>query len=222
MALFKQKPSCHATASGSTGAGKKVALVGNPNVGKSVLFNALTGAYVTVSNYPGTSVEVTRGSATIKGEQYEIIDTPGMYSLLPITEEERVAREILLNESPDVVLHVLDARNLERMLTMTLQLIDAQLPVVLVVNIMDEAERMGLAIDIPLLQEKLGIPVIGAATAKKRGLDEIRRAIVSYEKKKHAVFGYSRRLEADIDSVARLIGGEYPLAKKSLALLLLQ
>jgi ferrous iron transport protein B len=222
MGVFKKKASCHATAGAATGGGKKVALVGNPNVGKSVLFNALTGAYVTVSNYPGTSVEVSRGSAIIDGEQCEIIDTPGMYSLLPITEEERVAREILLNESPDVVLHVLDARNLERMLTMTLQLIDAQLPVVLVVNIMDEAERMGLTIDLALLQEKLGIPVIGAATAKKRGLDRIRQAIAGYSRKTHAVFGYSKRLEADIDSVARLIRGEYPLAKKSLALLLLQ
>src|SRR5690242_7273380 len=142
MALFKKKPSCHSTGDAAPGRGKKVALVGNPNVGKSVLFNALTGAYVTVSNYPGTSVEVARGSAVIEGEQYEIIDTPEMYSILPITEEERVAREILLNESPDVVIHVLDARNLERMLAMTLQLIEAGLPVVLVVNIMDEAERM--------------------------------------------------------------------------------
>src|SRR6185369_15701401 len=153
----------------SGGAVRKVALVGNPNVGKSVLFNALTGAYVTVSNYPGTSVEVSRGSATIDGIQCEIIDTPGMYAILPITEEERVAREILLNESPDLIIHVLDARNLERMLSMTLQLVEAGLPVLLVVNIMDEAERMGIGIDIPLLQEKLGIPVIGAATAKKRG-----------------------------------------------------
>jgi ferrous iron transport protein B len=222
MDLFKKKSSGHATPVESAGAARKVALVGNPNVGKSVLFNALTGAYVTVSNSPGTSVEVSRGATTISDVPCEIIDTPGMYSLLPITEEERVAREILLNESPDVVLHVLDARNLERMLTMTLQLIDAQLPVVLVVNIMDEAERMGLKIDIDLLAEKLGIPVIGAATAKKRGVEEIRRAIVSYRKGTHAVFGYSRRLEADIDSVASLIKGDYPLAKKSLALLLLQ
>ncbi|ACM20607.1 ferrous iron transport protein B [Geotalea daltonii FRC-32] len=222
MDVFKKKASCHSNASASTGAAKKVALVGNPNVGKSVLFNALTGAYVTVSNYPGTSVEVARGSASINGEVCEIIDTPGMYSLLPITEEERVAREILLKESPDVVLHVLDARNLERMLVMTLQLIDAQLPVVLVVNIMDEAERMGLVIDIPLLQEKLGIPVIGAATAKKRGLEEIRKAITGYSRKTRAVFGYSKRLEADIESVAQLIKCDYPLAKKSLALLLLQ
>lgn len=222
MDVFKKKASCHSSATESTGAGKKVALVGNPNVGKSVLFNALTGAYVTVSNYPGTSVEVSRGSATIGGEHCEIIDTPGMYSLLPITEEERVAREILLNESPDVVLHVLDARNLERMLTMTLQLIDAQLPVVLVVNILDEAERMGLSIDIELLQEKLGIPVIGAATAKKRGLEQIRQAISGYHSGQHAVFGYSRRLEEDIESVSGLLKGDYPLAKKSLALLLLQ
>src|SRR4051812_15270252 len=92
---------------------RKVALVGNPNVGKSVLFNALTGAYVTVSNYPGTSVEVSRGNTTIEGQDWQVIDTPGMYSIHTITEEERVAREILLNETPDVVLHVLDARNLE-------------------------------------------------------------------------------------------------------------
>jgi len=222
MAFFKKKPSCHTSPDAAPAKGKKVALVGNPNVGKSVLFNALTGAYVTVSNYPGTSVEVARGSATIEGEEYEIIDTPGMYSLLPITEEERVARDILLNESPDVVLHVLDARNLERMLTMTLQLVEAGLPVALVVNIMDEAERMGVVIDIPLLQEKLGIPVIGAATAKKRGLAEIRKAISAYDRQKHAVFGYNRRLEQDIEEISVLLKGDYILSRKALSLLLLQ
>jgi ferrous iron transport protein B len=187
-----------------------------------VLFNALTGAYVTVSNYPGTSVEVSRGHAAIDGADCEIIDTPGMYAILPITEEERVAREILLNESPDLVIHVLDARNLERMLTMTIQLIEAGLPVVLVVNIMDEAERMGLVIDIPLLQEKLCIPVIGAATAKKRGLPEIRNLIAAFGKKQHAVFGYSAWLERDIESVSSLLRGNYALSRKALALLLLQ
>lgn len=202
---------------------RRVALVGNPNVGKSVLFNALTGAYVTVSNYPGTSVEVSRGNAQIEGEQWEVIDTPGMYSILTITEEERVAREILLHESPDVVLHVLDARNLERMLTMTIQLIEAGLPVVLVVNILDEAERMGFTIDLKLLQEKLGIPVIGAATARKRGLDQIRSAIAGYD---YALvqqrFTYSRLLERDISEVSGLMQGEYILSRRALALLLLQ
>jgi ferrous iron transport protein B len=201
---------------------KRVALVGNPNVGKSVLFNALTGAYVTVSNYPGTSVEVSRGSATIDGETWQVIDTPGMYSIHTITEEERVAREILLNESPDVVVHVLDARNLERMLAMTIQLIEADLPVILVVNIMDEAERMGLTIDLELLQQRLGIPVIGAATARKRGLDEIRRAVAGYRRISPSHFDYSRLLEKDISQVTQHMSGTYIMSPKSLALLLLQ
>lgn len=201
----------------------KVALVGNPNVGKSVLFNALTGAYVTVSNYPGTSVEVSRGNTVIEGVQWEVIDTPGMYSIHTITEEERVAREILLHESPDVVLHVLDARNLERMLTMTIQLIEANLPVVLVVNIMDEAERIGLSIDIELLQQKLGIPVIGAATGRKRGIEEIRKSLqISKSDRDQCRFLYSRLLEHDISEVCGLMQGEYILSRRALALLLLQ
>jgi ferrous iron transport protein B len=224
MSIFsKNRKTCHTPGGESSATGsRRVALVGNPNVGKSVLFNALTGAYVTVSNYPGTSVEVARGNASFGGKTFEIIDTPGMYALLPITEEERVAREILLKEPPDVVIHVLDARNLERMLSMTLQLIEAGLPVILVVNIMDEAERMGLSIDIPLLREKLGIPVIGAATAKKRGLTEIREAIASFCADTHAVFGYGRRMEKDIEEVSGLLKGNYRLSGKAIALLLLQ
>ena len=203
---------------------KRVALVGNPNVGKSVLFNALTGAYVTVSNYPGTSVEVTRGNTTIEQQEWQIIDTPGMYSIHTITEEERVAREILLKETPDVVLHVLDARNLERMLAMTIQLIEAELPVVLVVNIMDEAERIGLKIDLELLSRRLGIPVIGAATARKRGIEEIRLAISDYRcnSDNSKRFAYSRLLEHDISEVAGLMQADYVLSRRALSLLLLQ
>jgi ferrous iron transport protein B len=136
----------------ATSSSHKIFLVGNPNVGKSVLFNALTGAYTTVSNYPGTSVEISRGEATIAGTTYEILDTPGMYGLQPMTEEERVAQRILLQEEAFAVIHVIDARNLERMLPMTVQLIETGLPLILVVNIIDEAERMGIAIDIELLR----------------------------------------------------------------------
>ena len=212
------------SAKGQTESVRRVALVGNPNVGKSVLFNALTGAYVTVSNYPGTSVEVSRGTATLEGEAWQVIDTPGMYSIHTITEEERVAREILLNETPDVVLHVLDARNLERMLAMTVQLIEAELPVILVVNIMDEAERMGLKIDLELLQQRLGIPVIGAATGRNRGIDEIRSAIAGYGRQQHTRrhFPYSRLLEHDINEIVAMMSGEYILSRRSLAMLLLQ
>ncbi len=200
----------------------RIILVGNPNVGKSVLFNALTGAYTTVSNYPGTSVEVSRGHCDIEGSRYEVLDTPGMYALLPITEEERVARRILIEEEAHVFLHVVDARNLDRMLPMTLQLIEAGLPVVLVVNIMDEAERIGMSFDISLLQEKLGIPVIEAATARKRGLGEIRRAVADFNPDRRPVFGYAADLERDIGRITALLSGAYNLAPRALALLLLQ
>ena len=137
---------------------RKIAIVGSPNVGKSVLFNNLTGSYATVSNYPGTTVEVSRGKGKIGDEEFEVIDTPGMYSLLPITEEERVARSILLDEQPAVILHMIDAKNLERMLTLTLQLLEAGLPVILVLNIMDEAQKAGIRIDSRHLEKELGIP----------------------------------------------------------------
>ncbi len=201
---------------------KKIILVGNPNVGKSVVFNTLTGSYTTVSNYPGTSVEVSRGQCEIDGENYQVLDTPGMYSLLPITEEERVARRILLEESPYIVLHVIDARNLERMLPMTLQLIEAGLPVVLLINIMDEAERVGMNVDIALLQEKLQIPVVGGAMGRaKRGLWELRDAVRDFKVSK-ATFNYATDLEKDIQGISSLMQGDYTLDRRSLTLMLLQ
>lgn len=159
---------------------KKIAIVGNPNVGKSVLFNALTKQYVNVSNYPGTTVEVSRGKMNIDGAEYEIVDTPGMYSLLPISEEERVARSILLNEKIDIVIHVVDAKNLERMLSLTLQLIEAELPVVLVLNIMDEARQEGVAIDSRVLEKELRVPVIEAVSTAGKGIGELKARIQSY------------------------------------------
>ena len=159
---------------------KKIAIVGNPNVGKSVLFNVLTKQYVVVSNYPGTTVEVSRGKLNIGSMEYEVIDTPGMYSFLPITEEERVARRILLNEKPYIVIHVVDAKNLERMLSMTLQLIEAELPVMLVLNIMDEAHKEGVAIDTHILEKELGITVVETVSTIGKGIEELKEKIKSY------------------------------------------
>lgn len=204
-----------------TGGEKKIVLVGCPNVGKSVVFNNLTGAYTTVSNYPGTSVEVSRGHCQVDGEHFQVLDTPGMYSLLPITEEERVGRRILFEEDPHVVIHVVDARNLERMLPMTIQLIEAGLPVLLLVNIIDEAERIGMRIDVALLAEKLGIPVIGAAIGRKRGVSELRQALAAY-RPVCATFAYAADLEKDIQRIAGLLQGSYRLTARSLALLLVQ
>ncbi|MGI8924895.1 MAG: FeoB small GTPase domain-containing protein [Fimbriimonadales bacterium] len=154
-----------------------VAIVGNPNVGKSVLFNRLTGRYVTVSNYPGTTVEVSKGTASAYRKRFTVVDTPGMYSMSPITEEERVSRKLLMEERPDLVIHVVDAKNLQRMLPLTLQLIEAGFAVVLVMNMMDEAEKHGLRIDAIELQNRLGIPVVPAACLHGRGIDVLRDVV---------------------------------------------
>ena len=163
---------------------RKIAIVGSPNVGKSVLFNNLTGSYATVSNYPGTTVEVSRGKAKFGEEEFEVIDTPGMYSLFSITEEERVARSILLDEQPAVILHVIDARNLERMLPLTLQLLEAGLPVILVLNIMDEAQKAGMKLDSRNLEKELAIPVVEAVSTTGRGMDILRGRIEEHAKSK--------------------------------------
>ncbi len=159
---------------------RRVSIVGSPNVGKSVIFNSLTGAYVTVSNYPGTTVNVSRGKAKVEGEELEVVDTPGMYSLLPITEEERVARSMLLTEPPAVVLHVVDARNLERMLPLTLQLIEAGFPTILDLNMMDEAEAAGINIDTGRLELELGIPVVATVATTGLGMATLRRRLAEH------------------------------------------
>ena len=162
---------------------RKIAIVGSPNVGKSVMFNNLTGEYATVSNYPGTTVEVSRGKGKIGGEAFEIIDTPGMYSFLPITEEERVSRSILLDENPCVILHVIDAKNLERMLPLTLQLLEAGLPLILVLNIADEARSLGMAIDTDRLEKELNMPAVATVSTTGEGLDVLRGKIEQYVKR---------------------------------------
>lgn len=163
---------------------RKIAIVGSPNVGKSVLFNNLTGSYATVSNYPGTTVEVSRGKARIGDEEFEVIDTPGMYSLLSITEEERVARSILLNEAPILTLHVIDAKNLERMLPLTLQLLEAGLSIILVLNIMDEANKLGIKIDTARLEKELAAPVVETISTTGSGMDVLKGKIEEYVRKK--------------------------------------
>jgi ferrous iron transport protein B len=159
-----------------------VALVGQPNVGKSLIFNRLTGARATVSNYPGTTVEVARSRIDLAPPQtaLHVVDTPGMYSLSPLTEEERVARRILLDEHPCLVIHVVDAKNLPRMLPMTLELLEAGLPLVLVVNMMDEARRLGQRIDLTTLEQRLQTPVYPTVGTTGEGLAALRAAVIAH------------------------------------------
>lgn len=158
----------------------KIVLVGSPNVGKSSLFNVLSGSYTVVSNYPGTSVEISRGKGRIGDRDYEIIDTPGMYSLLPVSEEERVSQHLLFDEETFVYLHVVDARNLRRMLSLTLQLREAELPLILVLNMMDEAVDRGIKIDVRKLSDLLGVPVIGTVSNEGKGIKELKASISEF------------------------------------------
>jgi ferrous iron transport protein B len=192
---------CHGAERATTAATDvgKIVLVGAPNVGKSLLFHRLTGAYATVSNYPGTTVEITRGILDLspgpspkeggdndspisfreggQGVRSVLIDTPGMRSLLTLTEEEEITKNILLREEPTVIVHVADAKDLERSLTLTLQLLELGPPVVLVLNMIDEAANYGLDVDRCYLEEKLTIPVILTSALEGRGIAELRQAI---------------------------------------------
>ncbi|ACK65845.1 small GTP-binding protein [Rippkaea orientalis PCC 8801] len=157
-----------------------IALVGSPNVGKSLLFNLLTGGYTTVSNYPGTTVEIAKSQGIIGGQKVTIIDTPGMYSLMSMTEEEQFTRDFLLTEPIDLVIHVIDAKHLSRMLALTFQLMETQIPVLLAVNMLDEAEKSGIWVNEKQLEASLGIPVVTLSAAQKRGIQTLTAKVANY------------------------------------------
>ncbi len=203
----------------------KIVLVGSPNVGKSSLFNALSGSYTLVSNYPGTSVEISRGKGRVGDREYEIIDTPGMYSLLPVSEEERVSQLLLFNEKPLVYLHVVDARNLRRMLSFTLQLLEAGLPLILVLNMMDEAEERGIKIDIDGLSKSLGIPVVGTISSEGKGIEELKVTISEFIPEDNTQkTDYGTEIEPYLTEIENLLGTaeEAGISKRAISLLLLQ
>jgi ferrous iron transport protein B len=222
MRRAQQSPSCHSGGKTVASGLPTLIIVGNPNVGKSALFNRLTGARVVVSNYPGTTVEVTRGRLRLGEIELEAVDTPGMYSFLPITEEERVARRILLTQESYKVLHVLDAKNLERMLPFTLQLIETGLPVVLAVNMLDEAGAAGLEIDFTRLEAELGIPVVGTISTTGTGIENLRKLLREDSTSPPPPPAYDTKTETAIAGIENQLLGDYRLSRRAIALLLLQ
>ncbi|MBN1190889.1 MAG: ferrous iron transporter B [Dehalococcoidales bacterium] len=150
---------------------KKVLLMGNPNVGKSVIFSRLTGVRVITSNYPGTTVNYTRGFMKIQDEMVEIIDVPGTYTLEPTCEAEEVARRML--ETGDVIINVVNATNLERNLYITLQLLERKTPVIIALNMWDDTRHGGIQIDLEKLREILGVPVIPTVATTAQGIKEL-------------------------------------------------
>jgi ferrous iron transport protein B len=165
-------PTCHSPASVKAPDGaRKIVLVGNPNVGKSLFFNAFTGMYVDVSNFPGTTVAVSSGRW---GDDL-LLDTPGIYGVSSFNDEEAVARDVVMEA--DAVLNVVDAVHLERDLFLTQQIIDMGLPAVVALNLLDEAESRGIHVDIPELEKRLGVTIIPTVATERRGFSEVEAAL---------------------------------------------
>ena len=162
---------------GSTRTAPVIALVGNPNVGKSTVFNALTSLHQHTGNWPGKTVATARGAYTYHERTYTLVDLPGTYSLRPGSAEEEVTRDYLLSGEADVTLVVADATGLERNLALVLQVLEVSWPVVVCVNLLDEAAKKQITVDLEALQERLGCPVVGAAARSGKGLDGLRRAL---------------------------------------------
>ena len=150
-----------------------VAIAGNPNVGKSTIFNALTGANQHVGNWPGKTVEKKTGQFRHGNIKFNMVDLPGTYSLSAFSPEEVVAREYIIQEKPNIVVIVADATNLERNLYLTVQILEMAVPAMLVLNMMDAAQGRSIQIDVAALQEKLGIPVITAVARTTNGLHDM-------------------------------------------------
>ncbi len=158
---------------------KKFALAGNPNCGKTTLFNLLTGSTAYVGNWPGVTVEKKTGTYKRGAEPVQIVDLPGIYSLSPYTPEEVVSRNFILEEKPACIINIVDATNLERNLYLTTQLMEIDVPMVVALNMMDEVEKSGDAIDAQLLERKIGIPVVAISALKGTGIKELMDRAIS-------------------------------------------
>ena len=190
-----------------------VAFVGNPNCGKTTLFNAITGSKLKVANWPGVTVERMEGEAEYEDVPLSLIDTPGIYSLTCYTIEEKVTRSCVMDDDIEVIVNVVDASSLERNLYLTLQLLELGKPVVLALNMMDVVEERGMEIDLHRLPELLGdIPVVPVSAAKRKGLDILLHAVIHHyeEGSKGDILHYSDMIEEKIDKLSVIMQAHYP------------
>ncbi len=208
-----------------------IGFIGNPNCGKTTLFNAYTGANLKVANWPGVTVEKVEGAVKHHGLNIHLVDLPGTYSLTSYTMEETVSRQFILSDEVDVIINVVDASALERGLYLTLQLLELGKPVVMALNMMDIVEKRGMEIDLHRLPEMLGIPVIPVSARQRRGLDALLHAAahhkdstgpdllvhqhktVSHHKHDHHAeytMVYSDQIEDKIDQIIPALQKRYP------------
>ena len=198
---------------------RRISLVGNPNVGKSAIFGLLTGRYVTVSNYPGTTVEMISGEATIQREKFQVLDTPGVNSLIPMSEDEKVTRDTLIDYRSDTVIQVIAAKNIKRGLYITLQLVEMGVPLVIDLNMKDEALRRGIEIEETVLGNIFGVDVVSTIAVQKKGIAALKKAALNPR-----ISGYEFSYDPDIEEHIAKIEAVLPkanISKRSIALMIL-
>lgn len=197
-----------------------IVLLGNPNVGKSVIFGLLTGKYVDVSNYPGTTVEISKGIMPFhKNGKLVLIDSPGVNSLIPRSEDERITRDILLNNKHEGVVQVVDTKNLKRGLLITLQLAEAGIPIIQVLNIYDEATERGIEVNRGKLAGMLGTRVIPMVATERMGLSDLKRDINNL-RKSPITTNFNEHIENAIKGLSAILPETY-ISKRGLSLMLL-
>ena len=194
-----------------------VALIGNPNVGKTVIFNSLTGSRQHVGNWPGVTVEKKDGKCTYKGKEMNIVDLPGTYSLTASAIDEMIARNYIVNEKPDVVVDIVDASNIERNLYLTLLLLELEANVVVALNMMDVAISKHY-IDVDMLSRLLGVPVVSTVATKGQGMEELKDKIVmaakDESKRRSTTIEYGEKIEREIKRVGDAISKDKNLLNK--------
>lgn len=195
-----------------------VAVAGQPNSGKSTIFNMLTGARQFVANYPGITVEKKSGIYHFKGNKVVLVDLPGTYSLTSYSLEERIARDFLLHRNPVLVLDIVDASNLERNLYLTFQLLEMNIPLVIALNMMDVAQNRGFQIDIEELSQQLGAAVVSTIANKGKGKEELRGVIWETYKKRNSDrppfrINYGKTLKPILASLEKKLSEDATLSK---------
>ncbi|MEW6069908.1 MAG: FeoB small GTPase domain-containing protein, partial [Candidatus Thermoplasmatota archaeon] len=189
----------------------RIALAGNANVGKSVIFNYFTGLHQHIGNWPGKTVEKAEGSVHFKGYDIDILDLPGIYSLSTYSIEELISREYIATEKPDIVINVVDASALERNLFFTIQLLELETPIIVALNQIDIAEKKGIKIDCKKLEEALGINVVPTVAIKGLGVDKLLNTAISLIEKREFVvkkIKYGSEIESKIDKLVALLEKE--------------
>lgn len=186
-----------------------IALAGNPNSGKTTVFNNLTGARQHVGNWPGVTVEKKEGSRSYQGYHIKVVDLPGVYSLTAYSPDEVIARNFIVDEKPSAVVDIIDASNLERNLYLALQVLEMEAPLIIALNMMDMAESRKYRIDVNALAREIGAPVVPMVANRNRGTDELLKEIVKVAEKKNNVASikieYGREVENEIAKLEKLI-----------------